>query len=83
MCAVLYYVLCRSTLSAVNPTLYAERMLEFIMRHTDYEEVLRARAAARAASVGAAGWRMAANSSAAKDSPLKLKRRVANRKELL
>jgi hypothetical protein len=31
-------------LSSVSPELYARRMLEFILRHTDYHEIMEARA---------------------------------------
>ncbi len=30
----------RKQLSAVDPGLYAERMLEFVMMHTDYPEIM-------------------------------------------
>lgn len=33
----------RKQLSAVDPALYAERMLNFIMQHTDYPEIMEAR----------------------------------------
>ena len=31
---------CRLALSAVRPDLYAKRMLEFVLRHTDYAELM-------------------------------------------
>jgi ribosomal protein L12E/L44/L45/RPP1/RPP2 len=42
--------------SSIRPDLYAQRMLDFILKHTDYDEVMAQRAAAAkaAADAGAA-----------------------------
>ncbi len=41
----------RKQLSAVDPGLYAERMLDFIMLHTDYPEIMAQRKQQQRAAV--------------------------------
>lgn len=44
----------RKQLSAVSPALYAERMLDFIMLHTDYPEIMAHRKQQQRAAVSSA-----------------------------